>query len=146
MAAKTIDQQLAGVPLFAGLSSKDLRAVGSLATRVQVPAGAKLAHQGKPGREFLIVLDGTVEVRIDAEVVATCGAGEFFGEIALLEHGARTASVVATTDVVVDVINRAEFATLVADHPQIGDVLRAAMAKRLADNASLEDGTTDLTG
>ena len=145
MTAKTIDEQLAGIPLFAGLAAKDLRSVGSLATRVRVPAGAKLAHQGKPGREFLIVLDGTVEVRIDDEVVATCGAGEFFGEIALLERGARTATVVATTDVVVDVINQAEFATLVADHPQIADTLRAAMAQRLADNAAHQDGASDPT-
>ena len=141
MSAKTIDEQLAGVPLFAGLSSRELRSVGSLATRVQVPAGAKLAHQGKAGREFLIVLDGTVEVRVDDEVVATCGSGQFFGEIALLEHGTRTATVVATTDVVVDVINQAEFATLLADHPEIADALRAAMDQRLADNAAHHDAT-----
>ena len=88
------------------------------------------------------MLDGAVEVRIDDEVVATCGAGQFFGEIALLEHGARTATVVATTDVVVDVINQAEFATLLADHPQIADTLRASMEQRLADNAAHGDGTS----
>jgi CRP-like cAMP-binding protein len=134
--SKSTDELLASVPLFAGLSKKELREVGSLATRVTVPKGSKLAHQGKPGREFLVVLDGSVDVLIDGEVVATCGAGEFFGEIALLEHGTRTATVVATSDVVVDVINQAEFSTLVNDHPNIGQVLRAKGAERLADNAA----------
>jgi len=141
MTAKTTDELLAGVPLFAGLSSKELRTVGRLATRVTVPSGAKLAHQGKPGREFLVVLDGTVDVLVDDQVVASCGAGDFFGEIALLEHGDRTATVVATSDVVVDVINKGEFSTLLADHPQIGDALRAAAAARLAENAAHHDGT-----
>ena len=136
MAATTIDELLAEVPLFAGLSKRELREVGSLASRVRVPEGSTLAHQGKPGREFLVVLDGTVDVLIDGQVVATCGAGDFFGEIALLEHGPRTASVVARTDVVVDVINRAEFTTLLADHPQIADSLRAATEERLAENAA----------
>ena len=134
--AKSIDELLAEVPLFAGLSGHDLRQVGSLASRVNVPAGAKLAHQGKPGREFLVVLDGTVDVLVDDEVVATCGAGEFFGEIALLEHGTRTATVVATTDCVVDVINQAEFATLLADHPGIAEALRQAREERLSENAA----------
>lgn len=142
MAAKTTDEVLAGVPLFAGLSKKDLREVGHLASRVSIPAGAKLAHQGKPGREFIVVLDGTVDVVIDDEVVASCGAGDFFGEIALLERGDRTATVVATSDVVVDVISKGEFTTLITEHPQIGDTLRAAMAERLSENAAHRGGST----
>ena len=140
MSAKSIDELLADVPLFAGLSDKERRQVGSLATRVNVPAGAKLAHQGKPGREFIVVLDGTADVLVDDKVVATCGPGEFFGEIALLEHTPRTATVVARTDAVVDVINQAEFATLLADHPSIGDTLRAAAAERQSDNAAGHEG------
>ena len=142
MAAKTTDEVLARVPLFAGLSKKDLREVGRLASRVSIPAGAKLAHQGKPGREFIVVLDGTVDVLIDDEVVASCGACDFFGEIALLERGDRTATVVATSDVVVDVISKGEFTTLITEHPQIGDTLRAAMAERLSENAAHRSGST----
>ena len=143
---KTTDELLAAVPLFAGLSKTDLRDIGSLTSRVNVPKGRKLAHQGKAGREFIIVLTGTVDVVIDGEVVATCGAGDFFGEIALLEHGPRTASVVATTDVVVDVINRAEFSTLLADHPQIRDSLRATTETRLSENAAHRKATDTDTG
>jgi CRP/FNR family transcriptional regulator, cyclic AMP receptor protein len=142
MAARTTDELLAGVPLFAGLSPKELRVVGSLATRLDVPAGATLAHQGRPGREFIVVLEGSVDVLIDDEVVATCGAGDYFGEIALLEHGTRTATVVARTDGVVDVINQAEFATLLADHPGIAETLRATRAQRLAENAAHHESGT----
>jgi CRP-like cAMP-binding protein len=142
MAARTTDELLAGVPLFAGLSPKERRVVGGLATRVDVPAGAKLAQQGTPGREFIVVLEGTVDVLIDDELVATCADGDYFGEIALLEHGTRTATVVARDDCVVDVINQAEFATLLADHPAIAETLRATRAARLAENAAHHgDGT-----
>ena len=137
MSDKTTDELLADVPLFAGLSRSDRRHVGNLATRVSVPSGATLTHQGKPGREFLVVLEGTVDVVIDGETVATCGSGQYFGEIALLEHGTRTATVVAATDCTVDVINQAEFATLLADHPDIAAALEASRAQRLAQNASL---------
>jgi len=136
MATRTAEELLAGVPLFAGLSKKDLSEVSSLATRLNLGAGAELMHQEAIGREFIIVLDGIVDVLIDGEVVATCGAGSFFGEIALLEDRQRVATVVAKTDVVVDVISPSEFSTLLADHPSIGDELRAAMTERLAENAA----------
>jgi CRP-like cAMP-binding protein len=136
--AKTTDDVLAEVPLFAGLSKDDLREVGRQATRLTLSKGSELTHQGGIGREFIIVLEGTVDVLIDDEAVATCGAGDFFGEIALLEDGQRVATVVAKTDVVVDVVNRAEFSTLVAEYPQIGETIRAAMEQRLSENAAHE--------
>jgi CRP-like cAMP-binding protein len=95
-------------------------------------------HQGGLGREFVVVLEGTVDVVIDGEVVAQCGPGEFFGEIALLEGRPRNASVVAKDDVVVDVIGRGEFSSLLNDRPEIDKKVRAAMAQRLADDAELK--------
>ena len=139
---KTTDDVLAEVPLFAGLSKDDLREVGSLATRLSLSKGWELTRQGGRGHEFIIVLEGTVDVLIDDEVVATCGAGNFFGEIALLEDGQRVATVVAKTDVVIDVIGRGEFSMLMAEYPQIGETVRAAMEQRLSENAADEDETT----
>ncbi len=89
------------------------------------------------------MLEGTVEVVIDGKVVATCGAGEFFGEIALLEDRPRTATVIAKTDVIVDVIGRGEFAALRDTHPQIDEQLRTAMQNRLAEDEALWGGSTD---
>jgi CRP-like cAMP-binding protein len=132
--AATTDELLARVPLFAGLSKSDLREVASLATRLDLSAGSELTHQGKMGGEFIVVLDGTVDVVIDGEIVATCGPGGFFGEIALLEGRERTATVVAKTPVAVDVIGRREFVALLSDFPQIDAEVRGAMADRLAEN------------
>jgi len=139
---KEADDVLAEVPLFAGLSKDDLREVGSLATRLALSKGSELTRQGGRGREFIIVLEGTVDVLIDDEVVATCGPGNFFGEIALLDDGQRVATVVAKSDVVIDVIDRGEFSMLIAEYPQIGETVRAAMEERLSENAAHEDETT----
>ena len=96
-------------------------------------AGRELTKQGATGREFMIILDGEAEVFIDGELVASRGPGDFFGEIALLADRPRTATVVAKTPVSVEVIGHREFATLVADRPEIAAELLAAMAERLAE-------------
>jgi CRP-like cAMP-binding protein len=142
MPRKTTDELLAQVPLFAGLSKKDLREISGLATRLDLPEGRELTHQGGRGYEFVVVLEGTVDVLIDGKVLATCGGGDFFGEVALLEDRPRTATVVAKTDVTVDVIGRPEFLVLLDHHPQIDKQLRAAMARRLAEDEALLGGPT----
>jgi CRP/FNR family transcriptional regulator, cyclic AMP receptor protein len=129
-----IDERLAEVPLFSKLSKKQLREVSSLATRLDFPAGKELTHQGGIGNEFIIVLEGEVEVQIDGEVIATRGPGEYFGEIALLEDRPRTATVVAKTAVACEVIGRREFATLVNDVPEIAQQLQTTMAERLQED------------
>ena len=134
MTAKTTDELLAEVPLFAGLSGRDLKRVSGLATRLELRQGRELTHQGGIGHEFIVVLDGTVDVLIDGEVVNTCSAGSCFGEIALLTARRRTATVVAKTDVVIDVIGRQEFSTLLEDHPEIAEQLKAAMEVHLAQD------------
>ncbi len=136
MATNAMDAALARIPLFAGLSKREIRHVSGLATAIRLAAGKELTRQGDQGREFLLVLEGTVDVIIDGRTVATCGAGDFFGEIALLEGGQRTATVVATTEVLVEVINRADFRQLLADLPQIDAKVRAAEAQRMSENAA----------
>ena len=74
---------------------------------------------------------------IDGEVVNTCTAGSCFGEIALLGDRRRTATVLAKTDVVIDVIGRKEFSTLLEDQPAIAEQLRAVMAAHLGEDDSL---------
>jgi CRP/FNR family transcriptional regulator, cyclic AMP receptor protein len=129
----SIDEQLAVVPLFSGLSKKQLRRISSLMTRIDRPAGQVLTTQGEPGFEFFIVLEGEVEVRQGDRVIATRRAGEYVGEIALLDRRPRTATVVATTPVSVEVLNRREFASLLAQAPELSEQILATMAQRLAD-------------
>ena len=133
MARGSTDERLAGVPLFAGLSKEQLRQIGSLMTRLDVRAGKVLARQGDIGREFVILLEGEVEIARDGKVVATRGAGDYVGEIALLDDRPRTATVTAKTDVAAEVLNRAEFSSLLATSPDLSNEVMATMARRLAD-------------
>jgi len=127
-----IDERLAAIPLFEGLNKKELRRISSLATRLEEPAGKVLIKEGQQGYEFIIVLEGEVEVRQHGEVVAKRGAGDYFGEIALLDNRPRTATIVTTTPAVIEVIERREFLGLIAEVPEIGEAVMATMAQRLA--------------
>jgi CRP/FNR family transcriptional regulator, cyclic AMP receptor protein len=128
-----IDEQLAKVPLFSSLSKKELQLISQLATYLEEPAGTVLTEEGKPGHEFIIVLDGEIEVRQGGKVVAERGAGSYVGEIALLDHRPRTATVVAKTPVAIEVIGQREFAGLLAEVPELSQQLLATVARRLAD-------------
>ena len=132
--APTTEELLARVPLFKDLSKKQLEQVSHLATRIDAAPGKVLTREGEAGREFILILEGDVEVRRGDEVIATRGAGDYIGEIALLEHLPRTATVVASTPVVIDVIGQREFATLLEDEPAIGECIKAVAAERLAEN------------
>jgi CRP/FNR family transcriptional regulator, cyclic AMP receptor protein len=128
-----IDERLAEVPLFAGLSKQQLRRISSLMTRIDRPAGQVLTREGEQGSEFFIVLEGEVEVRQADRVIATRRTGDYVGEIALLDKRPRTASVVATTPVSVEVLSRREFVSLLAEAPELSEQIMATMARRLAE-------------
>ena len=129
---ESTDERLARIPLFEGLSKKQLSQVSSLMTPLDLKAGKVIARQGEVGREFLILLEGQVEVARDGKIIAVRGPGDFIGEIALLDNRPRTATVTARTDVVVEVLNRGEFASLLAEAPELSSQVMATMARRLA--------------
>lgn len=125
-------EDLLTVPLFDGLSAKELALVARLSTPVEVPAGRVLTEQGDTGAEFFVVLEGEVDVLRQGEVIATRGAGSHLGEIALLGARPRTATLVASTPVQARVSSQREFAGIVAAVPTLADRLRASMEARLA--------------
>ncbi len=127
------DERLARVPLFEGLSRKQLSQIASLMTEVKIEAGQVLARQGEIGREFVILLEGSVEVTLDGNVIGVRGAGDYVGEIALLDNRPRTATVTAKTDVVAEVLNRREFTSLLTDAPELSSQIIATIARRLAE-------------
>jgi len=139
MARPTTDELLARVPLFRDLSKRHLRQVRSLATRVDVQPGRVLTREGGTGHEFIVVLEGEVEIRRGDKVIATRGAGDYVGEIALIERRPRTATVVATSPAVLDVIGQREFAELLVEEPEIADRIRATAAQRLEEDARTEE-------
>ncbi|HEY5164789.1 MAG TPA: cyclic nucleotide-binding domain-containing protein [Acidimicrobiia bacterium] len=127
------EEWLQKVPLFRGLSKKQLRDISGLATRLDEPAGTVLTKEGKIGHEFIIVIEGEIEVRKGDQVIATRGPGDYVGEIALMDHRPRTATVVAKTPVVIEVIGQREFRTLLAEAPGLSSDIMSTMAQRLAE-------------
>jgi CRP-like cAMP-binding protein len=131
-----VDPQLAAVPLLEGLSQRELEFVSRSVTRITVPPGHMVAREGRRGNEFMVVLDGTVDVCHDGRVVATRGRCDYIGEIALLTGRPRTATVVTTSAVTLDVIARREFLALVDEIPRVTERMRAAMPDRMAQLAT----------
>lgn len=130
---KRAGDELAKIPLFQNLSPKQLAAVDALVTTIDVPAGRELMRRGEAGREFLVVVEGEAEVRRNDAVIATRGPGSFLGETALLLDRPRNASVVAKTDMTIDVIDRQDFRRLLEEYPDLYAPLLEAAAQRLAE-------------
>jgi CRP-like cAMP-binding protein len=134
----TTDELLAQVPLFKDLSKKHLQKVSSLATRIDGQPGKVLTTEGEIGREFIVILEGDVEIRRGDEVLATRGAGDYIGEISLIDHRPRTATVVAKTPVTLEVIDTRAFNTLLGDEPEIAEKIQATAKERLAELEAAE--------
>lgn len=124
-------QHLAEVPLFAGLSKRDLQKIAKASDEVTVEAGRELVTQGKTGRECFIILSGTARVTCNGVDVATLGPGEYFGELALLDGGPRTATVTAETELGTLVLTQRSFAGVIDEVPGLAHKLMSSLAARL---------------
>jgi CRP-like cAMP-binding protein len=111
-------QQLHSTELFADCRRSQLAKLDELGCVVRIKAGRTLCTEGTPGAEFFVLLDGDVEVRTNAGTIATLHRGAWFGEVALLDRGARRATVTAPADATVLVFDRREFATLLKIAPE----------------------------
>jgi len=126
-------EHLGRVPLFSGCSQRELRAIAQLGTPVDAEEGAVLTQQGKPGREFFLVLDGVASCRVGSKEVRRFRAGGYFGELALLHGGIRTADVVAVTPMELLVFDAREFRSMLTTTPSIGVKMLANLAERLTE-------------
>jgi CRP-like cAMP-binding protein len=121
---------LRGVPLFADLDERSLQAVAVLAREVAPRAGEVLMLEGEPGDAFYVIVDGTVRVEHGDRTIRSMTAGGFLGEIALVEHGARTATATCVTDCRMLEIKRHEFERLMNTRPAVHRRVRAAIERR----------------
>jgi CRP-like cAMP-binding protein len=119
------------VPLFAGLSKRELGQVASLADEIDLPADKTLIREGERGREFFILLSGEAEVTRRGKRLATRRAGEFFGEIALVSSLPRVATVTTREPSRALVIRDVEFRQLLRRTPAIAVKVLEAVADRL---------------
>jgi len=122
---------LQGVELFSSCTRDELRRIGSLTTPVEVTKGTLLARQGQPGLEFFVVIEGTALATRNGRELHRHGPGSFFGEMALLDGGARTATVDALTDMRLLVLTRTEFMSLQETAPSVAFKLLVGLGARL---------------
>jgi CRP/FNR family transcriptional regulator, cyclic AMP receptor protein len=123
---------LRSIPLFSNCSKRDLSSVSGIADEIDLSAGKELTREGKPGREFFVLVDGTADVLKKNRKVATLKAGDFFGEIALVSNAPRTATVRASSPVRALVVTDRNFKRLLDEQPEIERKVLTALAERLA--------------
>ena len=123
------------VGLFASLSEDEVKRLANGLKQSTFPAGTEILTEGKGGFAFYVIGDGAVEYSIDGERVGSGGAGDYFGEIALIDETPRAATVTAITDVTVYGMTIWEFRSLVEENPDIASELRRVMAERQSDKS-----------
>ena len=119
-------------PLFANCSKRELDAIGGIADEIDLKEGKELTREGKPGREFFVLVEGTADVVKKGRKVNTLEAMDFFGEIALIHESPRTATVKATSPVRALVITERNFKRLLREQPEIQRKVLEALAERVA--------------
>jgi CRP/FNR family transcriptional regulator, cyclic AMP receptor protein len=129
-------QALKGVPLFAGLSRKELVRLERVCEDLEVEPGRVLCKEGEIGHEFFVLVDGKVQVSRKGRRVATMGGGDFVGEIALVTELPRTATVTAETPVRLFVLTSREFHAVLDQNPKVERKVLRALARRLAESSS----------
>jgi CRP/FNR family transcriptional regulator, cyclic AMP receptor protein len=122
---------LAKAPLFAGCSQRELREVAKLCSPCRVEKGSVLTTEGAPARGCFFILDGTAQVAIRGQTVNTIGAGDWAGEMGLLDGGTRTATVTALTAMNTYVFSPREFRSLLHTNPAMASKVAANLARRL---------------
>ena len=128
------------VPLFASCSKQELDALALVADEIDLREGSTLTREGQPGREFFVLIEGTVEVTRDGEEIARLGAGDWFGEIALLTKASRTATVTAASPVRVLVVTDRAFRQVLETTPSIAVKMLERLGERLAHDAEAAQG------
>jgi CRP-like cAMP-binding protein len=135
MAKQSSRQQidmLGEVPLFSACSLGELRSIARLGTQVSAEPGALLTEQGKPGREFFLVLEGKAVCKVGRKEVARYKSGDYFGELALLHGGYRTATVEALTPMELLVLDAREFRSLLLSNPAVSLKMLGLLAELVA--------------
>jgi CRP-like cAMP-binding protein len=127
---------LQSVPLFSGLTKKELAVVSGAAKEVRATAGDILAKEGEHGVGFFLIVEGTARVVVNGRTRRRLSAGDTFGEIALLDGGPRTATVIAETDMVMLGITAWAFKGLLTQYPTITIKLLEEVASRLRSTSA----------
>ena len=130
--ARLDPDELERIPLFASLTAEQRKAVASLSEVRDEDSGTQLVGEDAPGYALFVILEGTASVTSGDAALAQLTPGDFFGEIALLGEGTRTATVTATSPVRLLVMHGSDFRVFERDWPDASELMRRAAAERLA--------------
>ena len=122
---------LKDIPLFAELDQRELERLTRQFKERRFHEGQLVTSEGTAGAGFVVSTDGNATVSIGGEIKATLGPGDYFGEIALIDEGVRSATITAATDLVCYGITPWEFRPFVEEHPNVAWALLRALARRL---------------
>lgn len=121
------------VPLFSELNRRHLDLVARHTDQVRIGADRVLARQGEHGLEFMLIVDGDARVEVDGNTIARLGAGQFFGEMSIIDGRPRTATVIAETPVELLVIHRRVFGHLLDTIPGLQKKVLLSLCNRLRE-------------
>jgi CRP-like cAMP-binding protein len=112
-------EALRNVPLFQELDDDDLERLSRQMKERTFSEGAAVTTEGDTGAGFFVIGDGNATVSVGGETKTTLGPGDYFGEIALIDEGVRSASITAATDLRCYGLTPWEFRPFVEEHPQV---------------------------
>jgi len=127
------EELLATVPLFTAISKRHRRSIAKIASLSNIEMAEQLVTEGTPGTVFGVIVDGVLRVVKNGRTVARMGPGEFFGEVAVLDPGPRTASLVAETAGRCMKIRGQDLARLMSTEPGVGAEIARVLARRLRE-------------
>lgn len=133
LTASRRSELLAACRLFRGVGETGIEALAGRATEVDFPAGHVIARQGEIGTGFFVVVEGTVRVVRDGNVIARLGPGEFFGELSVLDGQPRTAMVAAEAATTCLAIASWDFEQVLLENPSLTLAILRGVASRLRD-------------
>jgi len=140
MAVNTMGKEwvdvLADVPIFEGLSKRHLTKIAKLAVERRFAPHTRIVQAGDRGDAFYVIIDGSATVRRAGRRPVALGRGDFFGEVALLDGAARTATVEADDDILVMRIGRSSFQKMLLKEPRVAVHILEALATRLRNAQS----------
>src|SRR3954452_23945063 len=128
-----VEETLARARPFTGAKPKDLKELGKRITERSFNEGDEITTEGKSGIGFFVIEDGHATVSIGGKILRTRGPGEHFGEVALIDSGPRSATVVATTDLRCRGMSAWEFRPFVEEHPEVAWSLLENLTGRLRE-------------
>lgn len=126
-------EHLRNVSLFQSCTQKDLEKIAKASDEITMKAGTLIVDQGQTGREAFVVLEGSVSVKRNGKKLGSFGPGTVVGELSLLDHGPRTATVLCETDCTLLLLDQRHFMGVLDDVPALAHRLLSSLAGRIRD-------------